>query len=52
VPYESCGGTGLEVKVKIKFKFTVKVFIKFFMPRVSLPALCAFLEEHVCLVLL
>jgi hypothetical protein len=52
VPYESCGGTGLEVKVKIKVKFTVKVFLKLFMPRVSLPALCAFLEEHVCLVLL
>ncbi len=52
MPYESCGGTGLEVKVKFKVKFTVKVFLKIFMPRVSLPALCALLEEHVCLVLL
>ena len=52
MPYESCGGTGFEVKFKIKVKFTFKVFLKLFMPRVSLPELCAVLEEHVCLVLL
>ena len=63
--YESCGGTGLaqvKLKVKVKFKlkaklkfklkFTLTLFLKLFMPGVSLPALCAWLEEHLCLVLL
>jgi len=46
VLYESCGGTGL-AQVKLKLKFTLKLVLQLFMPRVSLPALCAWLEEHV-----
>ena len=46
VLYQSWRGTGL-AQVKLKLKFTLKLFLKLFMPRVSLPALCAWLEEHV-----